>query len=153
MLRGHCLAGAADGSRYLFSGHTLQASSTMVVIRQWQMSWCLGGCHIVSLDLSHCLAGILCPTDTRTPFYISVFAIGLNIILAISFVIGTRLGIYGLAWAQAIVAMLEVCTLFAIISRRIPKLFDRGHFIGGASSHAHGLSGDGCCDVYGGEGI
>lgn len=63
--------------------------------------------------------------DTRTPFYISVFAIGLNIILAISFVMVLGWGIYGLAWAQAIVAMLEVCTLFAIISRRIPKLFDR----------------------------
>jgi putative peptidoglycan lipid II flippase len=62
--------------------------------------------------------------DTRTPFYISVFAIGLNIILAISFVMILGWGIYGLAWAQAIVAMLEVCTLFAIISRRIPKLFD-----------------------------
>ena len=34
------------------------------------------------------------------------------------------LGIYGLAWAQSIVAAVEVMILFAIMSFRIPQLFD-----------------------------
>lgn len=63
--------------------------------------------------------------DTKTPFYISIFAIGLNIILAIVFTLQLGWGIYGLAWAQAIVSALEVMVLFIIISWRIPKLFDR----------------------------
>ncbi|MFZ1812557.1 MAG: lipid II flippase MurJ [Candidatus Saccharimonadales bacterium] len=63
--------------------------------------------------------------DTKTPFYISIFAIGLNITLAIVFTLQLGWSIYGLAWAQAIVSALEVMILFIIISWRIPKLFDR----------------------------
>ncbi len=62
--------------------------------------------------------------DTKTPLYISVFTIGLNIALAIYFTMGVGMGIYGLAWAQSIVAAVEVFILFAIMSWRIPKLFD-----------------------------
>lgn len=62
--------------------------------------------------------------DTKTPLYISVFTIGLNIALAIYFTMGAGMGIYGLAWAQSIVAAVEVFILFAIMSWRIPKLFD-----------------------------
>ncbi len=62
--------------------------------------------------------------DTRTPLYISIFTIGLNITLAIYFTMKIGLGIEGLAWAQVIVAALEVAILFFIMSRRIPKLFD-----------------------------
>lgn len=62
--------------------------------------------------------------DTRTPLYISLFTIGLNIVLAIYFTMATSMGIYGLAVAQSIVAALEVIILFAIMSLRIPKLFD-----------------------------
>ena len=62
--------------------------------------------------------------DTRTPLYISLFTIGLNIVLAIYLTMGTSMGIYGLAVAQSIVAALEVIILFAIMSVRIPKLFD-----------------------------
>jgi len=62
--------------------------------------------------------------DTKTPLYISIFTIGLNIVLAIYFTMQLGLGIYGLAWAQSIVAAVEVAILFTIMSWRIPGLFD-----------------------------
>ncbi len=62
--------------------------------------------------------------DTRTPFYISLFTIGLNIMLAVIFTMKFNMGIYGLAWAQALVSAIEVIVLFTIISQRIPNLFD-----------------------------
>lgn len=57
--------------------------------------------------------------DTRTPFYVSIFAIGLNIILAIWFTQSLDLGAYGLAYAQSIVAVVEVVLLLTIIHKRI----------------------------------
>ena len=62
--------------------------------------------------------------DTKTPLYISFFTIGLNIALAIYFTMVLGAGIYGLAWAQSIVAAVEVFILFAIMSMRIRGLFD-----------------------------
>ncbi len=62
--------------------------------------------------------------DTKTPLYISFFSIGLNIFLAIYFTTTLDMGAYGLAWAQSIVAAAEVLVLFAVMSRRIPGLFD-----------------------------
>ena len=62
--------------------------------------------------------------DTKTPLYISFFAIGLNITLAIWFTMGLDMGAYGLAWATAIVAFTEVSILFVMMSRRIKGLFD-----------------------------
>ncbi|MEO5950541.1 MAG: lipid II flippase MurJ [Candidatus Saccharimonadales bacterium] len=62
--------------------------------------------------------------DTKTPLYISVFAISLNIILAVWFTTQLHMGAYGLAWAQSIVAFLEVVVLFSVMSRRIKGLFD-----------------------------
>lgn len=62
--------------------------------------------------------------DTKTPLYISIFAIGLNVALAIWFTMSLNLGPYGLAWAQSIVAFVEVVILFVIMSRRIPDLFN-----------------------------
>jgi len=63
--------------------------------------------------------------DTKTPLFISFFAIGLNITLAIIFTMVLGLGAYGLAWATAIVSVVEVCILFTIMSRRIKGLFDK----------------------------
>lgn len=63
--------------------------------------------------------------DTKTPLYISIFAIALNIALAIWFTTSLDMGAYGLAWAQSVVAFIEVAILFAIMARRIPGLFDR----------------------------
>lgn len=62
--------------------------------------------------------------DTKTPLYISVLAIALNIFLAIWFTLGLNLGAYGLALASAIVSAFEVSVLFAVMSRRIQGLFD-----------------------------
>jgi len=66
--------------------------------------------------------------DTKTPLYISIFTIALNVALAIYFTMGIGMGIYGLAWAQSIVAAVEVFILFTIMSTRIPQLFDSGFF-------------------------
>ena len=62
--------------------------------------------------------------DTKTPLYISIFAISLNIALAIWFTAVLDMGAYGLAWAQSIVAFIEVMILFYVMSRRINGLFD-----------------------------
>lgn len=62
--------------------------------------------------------------DTKTPLYISFFAISLNIALAVWFTMSLDMGAYGLAWAQSIVAMVEVVILFIVMARRIPGLFD-----------------------------
>ncbi len=63
--------------------------------------------------------------DTKTPLYISIFAIGLNIVLAIWLSLILGMGAYGLAWAQSIVAFVEVMILFSVMSRRIKGLFDK----------------------------
>lgn len=64
--------------------------------------------------------------DTKTPFYVSVFAIGLNIGLAIWFTQSLGYGAYGLAFAQSVVAVVEVMILFTILQMRLPGgLFDR----------------------------
>jgi putative peptidoglycan lipid II flippase len=62
--------------------------------------------------------------DTKTPLYISLFTISLNIALAVWFTMGLDLGVYGIAWAATIVAVVEVIILFTIMSRRIKGLFD-----------------------------
>lgn len=66
--------------------------------------------------------------DTKTPLYISLFSVGLNITLAIWFTVGLKMDAYGLAWAQSIMAMVEVVILFVIMSMRIPGLFSRSFF-------------------------
>ena len=63
--------------------------------------------------------------DTKTPLYISIVAIGLNIILAVWFTFTLELGAFGLAAAQSIVAALEVFILFAVMAGRMPGLFSR----------------------------
>ena len=62
--------------------------------------------------------------DTKTPLYISIFSITLNIILAIILSMVLKMGAYGLAWAQSTVAVLEVVVLLAVMNRQMPKLFD-----------------------------
>lgn len=63
--------------------------------------------------------------DTKTPLYISLFTISLNITLAITFSLALGLGVHGLAWAAVIVSIVEVAILFFIMARRIQGLFDR----------------------------
>ena len=62
--------------------------------------------------------------DTKTPLYISILSITLNIILAIVLSMVLKMGAYGLAWAQSTVAVLEVVVLLAVMNRQMPKLFD-----------------------------
>ena len=62
--------------------------------------------------------------DTKTPLYISIFSISLNIILAIVLSMVLKMGAYGLAWAQSTVAVLEVVILLVVMNRQMPKLFD-----------------------------
>lgn len=61
--------------------------------------------------------------DTKTPLYISIFTIGLNITLAIWLSLGTNLGVVGLALAAVIASAVEVGVLFIIMSRRLKGLF------------------------------
>lgn len=76
--------------------------------------------------------------DTKTPLYISIFAIILNVSLAVWFTIGLNMGPYGLAWAAAIVSIVEASILFAVISIRIKGLFDMAfvHAVGRMASAA-----------------
>ena len=69
--------------------------------------------------------------DTKTPLYISIFTIGLNIVLAIIFTMHFNWGAVGLAWAQSIVSAIEVFILFVIMQRRIPGLLNKdfGHAV------------------------
>lgn len=62
--------------------------------------------------------------DTKTPLYVSIFAILLNVGLAIWFTMSLGMGPLGLAWAQSIVAVIEVAILFVLMSRHTPGLFD-----------------------------
>ena len=63
--------------------------------------------------------------DTKTPLYVSFFTITLNIVLAIYFSHTLGWGPYGLAWAQSVVAFVEVVILFTIIRHRTKNVFDR----------------------------
>ena len=63
--------------------------------------------------------------DTRTPLYVSIFAILLNIGLAVWFTMSLGTGPYGLAYAQSIVAFVEVVILLVILSGRVPGLVNR----------------------------
>jgi peptidoglycan biosynthesis protein MviN/MurJ (putative lipid II flippase) len=65
--------------------------------------------------------------DTRTPLYVSLFAIALNIFLAFTLARPIAAGGYdvaGLAIAQSIVAAFEVFVLMIVMLWRDPKLFN-----------------------------
>lgn len=66
--------------------------------------------------------------DTKTPLYVSIFSIALNVALAVSFTSLFGWGAYGLAWAQSIVAVVEVVILLTILTRRVPGLFNGRFF-------------------------
>lgn len=63
--------------------------------------------------------------DTKTPLIVSIYAIGLNVVLAIFLVlpIGLGLGIAGLAIAQSVVAVVEVSVLLSIMQKKYDNLF------------------------------
>lgn len=68
--------------------------------------------------------------DTKTPLRVSIFAIGLNILLAIWFSLSLKLGAHGLAWAQSIGALSEIIILLVLMRGRIEGLFS-ARFISG----------------------
>lgn len=68
--------------------------------------------------------------DTKTPLYVSLFAIGLNIILAFSLTRPESYGIAGLALAQSITAACEVVVLSLVILVRDFEFFNT-EFLGG----------------------
>lgn len=63
--------------------------------------------------------------DTKTPLYISIVAITLNVVLAIWFTFSLKRGAYGLAAAQAIVAIAEVAMLFIVMEMRTPGILTK----------------------------
>ena len=70
--------------------------------------------------------GFYAQQDTKTPLYISIFSISLNIALAVWFTQRLGFGVYGLAFAQSIVAFVEVLLLFVIMNIRTDyKLINR----------------------------
>jgi putative peptidoglycan lipid II flippase len=68
--------------------------------------------------------------DTMTPLFVSIFAIVLNVFLAITLAKPTAYGVTGLAMAQSIVAFSEVFILVVVMIIRDPKLFDKGFLAG-----------------------
>lgn len=61
--------------------------------------------------------------DTRTPLYVSLFAIGFNVILAYLLSRPSVYGVLGLAIAQSIVAALEVVILVSVMVYRDKSMF------------------------------
>jgi putative peptidoglycan lipid II flippase len=61
--------------------------------------------------------------DSKTPLFVSIFTIGLNVILAIILAQKTTYGIAGLALSQSIAAMVEVLILVSIMMLRDRQLF------------------------------
>jgi putative peptidoglycan lipid II flippase len=68
--------------------------------------------------------------DTRTPLFVSLFTIALNIILAYSLARPNAYGVAGLAIAQSLVAMVEVFILSAIMLYRDHRLFNTNFWSG-----------------------
>src|SRR5206468_3171308 len=62
--------------------------------------------------------------DTRTPLFVSLFTIALNVVLAVTLARPSVYGVSGLALAQSIVAAVEVFILSAIMLFRDHRLFD-----------------------------
>jgi putative peptidoglycan lipid II flippase len=63
--------------------------------------------------------------DTKTPFYVSLLTVGVNIFLAVKLGHPDSYGVAGLAIAQSITAAAEVSLLFIIMIWRDHKLLDR----------------------------
>lgn len=81
---------------------------------------------LVANSIFHIAArGFYAHQDTKTPFYVSIVAVGLTMLIAVLFsIIG--LGVEGLGWAQSIGTMLEVIILITLLQKRSNhKLLDK----------------------------
>ncbi|MDB5175628.1 MAG: integral rane protein MviN [Candidatus Saccharibacteria bacterium] len=63
--------------------------------------------------------------DTKTPLYVSIFAIALNVFLAYRLSRPDSYGLNGLAIAQSVVAAVEVFLLWSVMLTRDRKLLDK----------------------------
>lgn len=92
------------------------------------------GCLVIAIifrAIYHMLArAFYAEQDTKTPLYISIWSITLNIILAIVLSMNLKMGVTGLAWAQSIVAVVEVIILCTVLARRMPTLFNAAFWHG-----------------------
>lgn len=68
--------------------------------------------------------------DTKTPLFVSLFTISLNIFLAYVLSRQSSYGVAGLALAQSIVAMVEVIILMVVMLIRDRELLDRAFWSG-----------------------
>ena len=68
--------------------------------------------------------------DTKTPLFVSLFTIALNVVLAVTLARPSAYGVSGLALAQSIVAAVEVFILVGYYAVPRPPLFD-AEFWGG----------------------
>lgn len=74
--------------------------------------------------------GFYAQQDTKTPFLVSIIAIGLTIVLCIVFTL-LGCGPEGLGWAQSIGAVLEIAILLALLQKSSKnKLFDKDFWRG-----------------------
>lgn len=62
--------------------------------------------------------GFYAKQDTKTPFIVSVFAIGTTILLSVVFSLVFNFGPLGIAWAQSIGAILEISILLFLLHLR-----------------------------------
>lgn len=73
---------------------------------------------IFSRSLFHIASrGFYAKQDTKTPFIVSIVAIGFTMILSVILTLG-GFGVEGLGWAQSIGALLEIIILLFILQRR-----------------------------------
>lgn len=70
--------------------------------------------------------GFYAQQDTKTPLYISIVAIALNVFLAVWLTRPGAYGVEGLALAYSITAVFEVALLSVVLSKRFGSLFSRG---------------------------
>lgn len=75
--------------------------------------------------------GFYARQDTKTPFVVSLIAVGLSIVLSIIFSLVFKFGPEGLGWAQSIGAILEIVILLSILEKRSAgKLFNQRFWSG-----------------------
>ena len=61
--------------------------------------------------------------DTKTPFFVSLVSVGVMVVMAILLARYTNLGAFGIAYAKATSAILEICLLFGILGFRRRSVF------------------------------
>lgn len=81
---------------------------------------------IWSYSLNHVLIrGFYARREAMTPVRIAMAMVGLNLVLNLSLVFGTSLGVAGLAWSTAACAILQSLILGSVLSARVGRLADR----------------------------